>query len=358
LIVVFGTVCLDRIRHVPHLPAPGAYVEIESEAVLLGGEAANTASHLRRWGAETTLAGNALASDADGLRLAEFLAQKDLYYEVHAVPCESSPSCDIYVTPDGERTMFGLGFSTMVAPGIETFIPQPGGIFTTDANLGEVAETYAERAREAGMQVYLMDLPPTSRALHPAGIWQSSTRWYGERGNPEVNLNFVQEVANRTGCTAILTDSGNGFVVGMPGNPSVAEPKPAPDTKSLSAAKGIGVADPAAGKLSASEIGKSANRGIGWSDSSSQESASRGRTTQTYPPFPRIKTLDSTGAGDTFRAGMLFGLNQGWPQARCLAFAAAAASLAAGYIGAAEGPTREQVETHIANHPEIAEQYV
>ena len=55
MIVVFGTVCLDRIMQVASLPPEGGYVEIERELLMLGGEAANTALALQTWGAQIEL---------------------------------------------------------------------------------------------------------------------------------------------------------------------------------------------------------------------------------------------------------------------------------------------------------------
>jgi sugar/nucleoside kinase (ribokinase family) len=270
------------------LPANGQYVEVESEAQVLGGEAANTAAHLRRWNAEAKLLGNCLSVNADGILLAELLSRKDLRYDLHEVSTEFTPACDIYVTPDGERTMFGLGFSTMVAPPVESFEPESEGWFTTDANLGLIAEAYCRKACESGMRLYLMDLSPASELLAPNVFWQSSTRWIGTRGDIASNLSLVQSIADKTNASALLTDSGNGFVFATPG-------------------------------ISA----------------------------KSYSPFPRLITLDSTGAGDTFRAGMLFGLDQDWSMNQCFMFAAAAA----------EGPTKREVESHIAANPQVAKQY-
>jgi len=50
------------------------------------------------------------------------------------------------------------------------------------------------------------------------------------------------------------------------------------------------------------------------------------------PAFP-VRVVDSTSAGDLFHAGCLYGLLQGWPVARALRFASAAAALACGVLG-------------------------
>ena len=46
-----------------------------------------------------------------------------------------------------------------------------------------------------------------------------------------------------------------------------------------------------------------------------------------YAAAFRVETVDTTGAGDIFHAGFIYGLLQGWPLARQLDFACAAAAL-------------------------------
>src|SRR4029077_6888381 len=53
-----------------------------------------------------------------------------------------------------------------------------------------------------------------------------------------------------------------------------------------------------------------------------------------YAPAFRVDTKDTTGAGDIFHAGFIYGLLQGWPLPRQLEFACAAAALNCTGIGA------------------------
>jgi ribokinase len=57
MVIVYGTICLDRISPIERLPASGEYVELGKETIALGGEAANTAMLLRAFGADVTLVG-------------------------------------------------------------------------------------------------------------------------------------------------------------------------------------------------------------------------------------------------------------------------------------------------------------
>jgi sulfofructose kinase len=56
-----------------------------------------------------------------------------------------------------------------------------------------------------------------------------------------------------------------------------------------------------------------------------------------YTPAYRVPVVDTTGAGDTFHAGFIYGLLQGWPLDRQLDFACAAAALNCMAVGARGG---------------------
>ncbi|MDW5265130.1 MULTISPECIES: carbohydrate kinase family protein [Acidobacteriaceae] len=68
-----------------------------------------------------------------------------------------------------------------------------------------------------------------------------------------------------------------------------------------------------------------------------------------YTPAYRVPVADTTGAGDTFRAGFIYGLHQGWPLDRQLDFACAAGALNCMAVGARGGVrTVETVEKLMA----------
>lgn len=301
LILVFGTICLDRVRRVPTLPAPGGYVEVADESALLGGEAANTANALRSWGAEVELFGNDLGDGVDGETIRRLLSDRGLSAspagrsEAHATPV-----CDIYVTPDGERTMFGRGFATMEPTFDPARLPlRAGEWFTAEPNMANVSREAARAAQAAGMRTYLMDFIRHDDPVEPGSFWQSSTDWAGHRNNMQRNVEWVKRFVAERGCFAIVSDGPNGFVAGSPERP-----------------------------------------------------------VRAYPPFPAPLVVDTTGAGDLFRAGMLFGLSQGLPMTDCLRFASAAGCLKCRALGATtDVPTVEEIRRHIAENPDVSRQY-
>ncbi|MFI5385415.1 MAG: carbohydrate kinase family protein [Fimbriimonadales bacterium] len=301
MILVFGTICLDRVRRVPHMPEPGGYVEVISEQFVLGGEAANTACALKEWGAAFVLAGNGLGEGPMSDLLRSALQERGLAPgEDHIVCPGATPVCDVFVSDSGERTMIGLGFSAMrdtVDPSKLPFVP--GERFTAEPNMGEVARDAVRLAHAAGMKTYTMDFVDESDPVYPGSFWQASTDWAGARGDTGANVEWVRRRIAKHGCFSILSDGSNGFVAGSPDLP----PRP-------------------------------------------------------YPPYPLSGVVDATGAGDLFRAGMLFGIDQAWPIGRCLQFASAAGCLACRSLGATTSiPSRPEIEALIAANPEISREY-
>lgn len=69
------------------------------------------------------------------------------------------------------------------------------------------------------------------------------------------------------------------------------------------------------------------------------------------PAFP-VAAVDTTGCGDVFHGGYIFGLLQGWPLRRTVRFAAACAALKARAPGGRTGiPSLAEVEGFLADNP-------
>jgi len=300
VIVVFGTICLDRVRRVPALPPSGGYVEVDSEELFLGGEAANTANALAGWGADVWLGGNDLGKEPEADLIKAKLGQLTPHSIGIAPYTAHTPVCDIYVTPDGDRTMIGLGFRDMEPIPDVSLIPMTaGGWLTAEPNMATVSRQVIRAANEAGMRTYLMDFIREDEPIGPQSVWQSSTDWAGKRGNVQANLKWVRDWVAKYGCFAILSDGANGLVAGGADLP-----------------------------------------------------------TRYYPAFPSPEVVDTTGAGDAFRAGMLLGLDAKRPIADCLRFASAAGALNCRSLGAsANVPTVAEIRDFIALHPEISAAY-
>lgn len=301
MILVYGTICLDRVYRIENLPKLGGYASILSEETFLGGEAANTALALKTWGAKVFLAGNSLGSGPAGLELYRALLKKKLPTAHLEHGKGIAPVCHIYVTKDGDRTMLGLGFGSKSQQLDLNAVPyKKGQWFTVDPNLDKIARQAARRADKAGMKLYFMDFIRDSDRFPKGSFWQCSTDWVGTRGNTQRNVALVQKMVSRHGCFAVLSDGPNGLIAGSPDH----------------------------------EV-------------------------RAYPPYPCPKLVDSTGAGDMFRSGMLYGLELGWGISKCLQFASAAGCLKCQYLGATTHvPSVREIEAHIKKHRQVSRQYL
>jgi sugar/nucleoside kinase (ribokinase family) len=69
-----------------------------------------------------------------------------------------------------------------------------------------------------------------------------------------------------------------------------------------------------------------------------------------YAPAFAVDAVDTTGAGDVFRAGFIYALLRGWPTDEILRFANAAAAISCTRLGALGGiPSLEEVEDLVAS---------
>lgn len=299
MVLVFGTVCIDRIRRVDSLPKKGGYCAVEDQVELLGGEAANTACYLVMWRQEVALAGNSLGSGLDGEILRMKLLEKGL--DVHLLQKGgTTPVCDVYVTPDGDRTMFGYGFHVEAYHTPFDMLPfAKGKWFTADPNIPIASRLAAKIAHTKGMKLYLMDFGRDNEIIPKGAICQYGTDAVGDKDNPTVNLAWVEDWTKRHKCTTILTDGALGLYLATPNQPA-----------------------------------------------------------RHLPAFPAPVVIDSTGAGDAFRAGTLYGLVHNYSLAHALRFGASSAALKVANLGATESiPTVHEVQAWIRENPMIAQEY-
>ncbi len=298
-VCVYGTTCVDRIRKVTQLPPPGGYVEVLEERWMPGGEALNTAVALATWNVQVALVANALGEDD----LAEHLLQMlkgypslDLRFLRRRKDVQT-PTCDVYVTPDGHRTMFGTGFAHMSSDTVPDEVLKEVKVLTADANPGEASVRACEQAARAGVPVVAMDLHDSERAARAADILLTSYEWVGRDDSIDYLKRVAGEYRERYGCTVILTAGAKGCVL--------AERERQPVVH--------------------------------------------------FPAYRAPAIVDTTGSGDVFRAGLIYGryvlgreLN--W----AIRFGSAAAALNAGAVGACAGirPV-EEIERFMNTQPTV-----
>ncbi len=214
-ICLFGTVCVDRISTVEYMPPLGGYVDIDTQISAAGGEALNTAVALATWGVNVALVSNAIGTDASSelvmSRLAQYASIETKF--IRRLDTLPTPTCDVYVTPDGERTMFGVGFQHMVADRLPAEAIQGCKAFSCDMNPGKDSAIACVDAQHWGVPVVNMDMHTDEDACCASSIILTSYEQVGRVNDIGVLQLKAREYWQRYGCSVILTAGEKGCVV-------------------------------------------------------------------------------------------------------------------------------------------------
>lgn len=278
-LIVYGTICLDAIWRVKELAPKGGYVSILEAKQMIGGEACNTAIALTRWGVGVALVGNALGEDENGRLLRELLARDAPNLDtrfLRTLPDAQTPFCACIATPDGERTMYGTGFSTMQCAQLDLELARSVRWFTLDPNAWEPGREAALLAAKWGLSVLAMDYTRDPEVTASAALNVTSREHLTHLQTQEELARYAADLRDTHGPTAIITLGAQGCLVAERGH------------------SGLPVHVPA---------------------------------------YVAPAMVDATGCGDVFRAGLLYGQLQNWNLLRAVRFASAAAALNCGAMG-------------------------
>jgi sulfofructose kinase len=292
-VVGVGLNATDTLIPLPHYPALGSKVEFHSANVLPGGQVASAVVACQKWGLRTRYVGKVGDDHAAMIHRAEF---DRLGVEAHLI---TSPGCAsqqafILVDDAGERTVLWKRDHrlTLRPEELQREWIVDSRALHVDGHDTAAAVAAAGWARAAGIPVIadLDELYPGIEALLPNLDYLITSR--------DIPGRLVGEQDLRKSLPAVRTRYGC--------------------------------------RLTAATLGQEGV--LAWDGAQFH-----------YASAFRVETTDTTGAGDNFHAGFIYGLLQGWPLARQLDFACAAAALNCRGMGARGGiQTVENIEKLIA----------
>lgn len=271
--IIYGTICLDVIWRVRDLPPPGGYADVLEERKAVGGEAANTAIALTRWGARVALLGNLIGDDEEGVLPRDLFARDAPDIDLGLIRTAhggETPYCLCIATADGDRTMIGRGFQGVETEPLDPALAREARVFTMDPNQYEAGLRACQVAAGAGMAILPMDYTREPEVNRASEIVVTSTDHVGDMGETDIET-YAAGIRDADGPTAIITRGPRGCIV--------------------------------------------AERGVA------------AGTARRLPAYTAPEVIDSTGAGDIFRAGLIYGTLRAWDLDRTLRFASAAAAL-------------------------------
>jgi sulfofructose kinase len=280
-VVGVGLNATDTLISLPHHPELGSKVAFHSAKVLPGGQVATAMIACQHWGLRTRYVGKLGDDDAARIHRAEFAR---LGVEAHLLTAQGCASQQAFILVDdtGERTVLWKRDPRLTIQPEELQREWVTGAraLHVDGHDTAAAALAASWAREAGIPVIadLDDLYPGVESLIKNVDYLITSRDIPGRLIGEHDLRkSLPAVRRKYGCRLTAATLGNDGVLAWNGAQFL------------------------------------------------------------YVPAYRVETADTTGAGDIFHAGFIYGMLQGWPIQRQLEFACAAAALNCTAIGARGG---------------------
>ncbi len=299
-LVGVGLNATDTLIRLPEFPQRGSKLEYALEHVMPGGQVASTVIACQTWGLRTRYVGKLGDDDASRLHVREFQRTGVDAQLIHVADA-ASPKSLILVDHDGERTVLCRRDERLTLRPEELqreWITSARAIHV-DGHDTEAATTAARWAREAGLMVVadLDEIYPGVDSLIENIDYLIVSRDFPARLTGEKNLaKALRKMQTRYGS-----------------------------------------------KLTAATLGPDGV--LAWNGNDIHHAAAY-----------RVPVVDTTGAGDIFHAGFIFGLLQGWELQRQLDFACAAAGMNCMAEGARGGiTTLDAVLDFMKTHPRYDE---
>ncbi len=298
-LVGVGLNATDTLIPLPSFPAPGSKVEYSTVNVLPGGQVATTVVACQSWGLATRYVGKLGEDDAARLHRSEF-ARIGVEAQLVTVQGCASPQSLIIVDAAGERTVLCRRDERLVLQPAELsreWIVNARALHV-DGHDTAAAIQAACWAREAGVLVVadLDDAYPSVEELLERVDYLIVSRNFPSQITGEPHLeDALRRMRSRYGSILAAATLGEDGVLAWDGRQFI------------------------------------------------------------HAAAYRVPVADTTGAGDIFHAGFIYGLLQGWPLQRQLDFACAAAALNCTATGArgriAPLPEIEELMASGARHP-------
>ena len=269
-VLCYGTISADDLIYVPYLPTPRRDSQVQQDFQRLGGEAATVARVLSTWGLRVAIVGNAIGEDKWGRYIRQqldALPGVDTRYLVQRSDVRT-PFCRILVTPDGERSILGYWFDEAPKTALTEDMMRRARLLSVDVYGKDERDEAARIARGLGRPVVSADAIWPNYPLASLSDLIVISRDFLVGYFPGVYIYDHALELQKTGAGSIIITHGQKpvLVVDRHGRPSYVE------------------------------------------------------------PFA-VTAIDTTGAGDVFKAAAIYGQLQGWDLVSSTRFACAASSL-------------------------------
>ncbi len=271
-VLCYGTISMDDITRLDHLPNPRRDAVASLEYNEVGGEALQVAIPLAIWGLRVLVAGNVIGTDWKGRFITEELARYPAIDTRYLQRCDDviTPFAHVLVTPDGERSRIAYWYDDTPKVELSEAMMRQARLLSVDAYGSAEREHAAEVARSLNKPIISADAIHLDSPL--AGLSDAviiSSAWL------RVNYPDVFEYDHALDLQA----NGAGAIIITDGS------RPVLVVRADGSAFGV-------------------------------------------EPYEISDVVDTSGAGNLFKAGLIYGwLQADWPLEQKIKFACAAAGL-------------------------------
>jgi sugar/nucleoside kinase (ribokinase family) len=252
-VLCYGGICVDNIIHVPYMPTPGIATTPTHQKFQLGGGASQTAVWLARWQVPVTLAGNAIGNDYYAQQILEWLTVYKTFdtQQIQQVEQVDTPYTRAIVPPSGDRHLIEFGYDTAPMCPADDISLDDIKILTVNFyynNPERETPRLAKRAKAQAITVIASDVLDEDNELFTVSDILINSRAVMEKKFPNINhYDYSIMLQEKFGGIVIMTDGENQVWV-------------------------------------VNHDGKTFSVGV-----------------------PKMSVTDTTGAGDAFRAGIVYG---------------------------------------------------
>jgi sugar/nucleoside kinase (ribokinase family) len=269
-------------------PLADGYAEIAQTYYMTGGEALNSAIVLSRLGLSVQLDGNWIADNADGERLLTMIRRYKIDVSRLSVEKGFSGVQEVVFSDDHSRTIFG-NYIDLLSSTRKWNIPKKVDIANAcmvcvDPPFREESALVGAYALELGIPFVSIDCP-YDQALSGAAAAIILSGEFRNREYPAANLlELFHEYQSRLQGLVVFTTGDGDILYGR-----------------------------------------------------------RGMDVKRFKPY-QVKVMDSAGAGDSFRAGVIYGMLRNWPDEKVIEYASAVAGMVCrSFPGVLNSPSNEEV---------------
>ncbi len=289
-VYAYGVIASSTL-HLLAQPFPQAdgYAEVAETFNMTGGEALNSAIVMRRLGLSVRLDGNWLGDTRDGRLLLDTIMELGIDAERLVVEPNGVGAREVVVSDHNSRTIFG-NYIALLNSGRKWNVPREADIAAArivcvDPPFGDESAAVGRMAESAGVPFVAIDCPFDSQ-LSTASAAVIVAGEYRERAYAGADIDSLfDEYRSRSSGLVVLTRGEGSVLFGRAGGAA-----------------------------------------------------------ETLPAFD-VQTRDTAGAGDAFRAGLIYGLLQNWNDRDAVRYAAAVAAIVCTrFPGVMDSPTRAEVE--------------